>query len=165
MGGLEKGGGRRGCCNGISYGGIGEGGGGRGCCNGISYGGIGDGGGGRGCCNGISYGGIGFGEVRLYRFYHPCPTALCNGISYVLYLGPLKCPSCSTSTDVLLGLSSHCEYLEVRPSPGRSPPDPSVEKTLGSRDLCRAHRYRPSVATATLHPPRNYKGSRGRELH
>ncbi|KAJ1623853.1 hypothetical protein T492DRAFT_285445 [Pavlovales sp. CCMP2436] len=35
-----------------------------------------------------------------------------------------------------------CKYLEIRPSPDRSPPDPSVARTLGSRDLCRAHGYR-----------------------
>ncbi|KAJ1627671.1 hypothetical protein T492DRAFT_172922 [Pavlovales sp. CCMP2436] len=34
-------------------------------------------------------------------------------------------------------------YLEIRPSPDRSPPDPNFEKTLGSSDLCRAHGYRP----------------------
>jgi len=36
-----------------------------------------------------------------------------------------------------------CKYLKIRSSPYRSPHDASVEKTLGSRDLCRAHGYRP----------------------
>ncbi|KAJ1630003.1 hypothetical protein T492DRAFT_593305 [Pavlovales sp. CCMP2436] len=35
------------------------------------------------------------------------------------------------------------KYLGVRPSPDRSPSDPSVMKTLGLRDLCRAHGYHP----------------------
>jgi len=51
------------------------------------------------------------------------------------------------------------KYLEVRPSLDRSPPDPSVEKTLGSRDLSRAHGYRP-VCFGRAQPISNSQAAR-----